>query len=67
MTRFRTTMTDTALAELDDEITDPAWGRWAAQLSAVVAVEAIIAWLDAGQPEPDRIVARIRRALDAIR
>jgi hypothetical protein len=59
-------MTDTALAELADQVADPAWGRWAAQLSAVVAVEAITAWLDAGQPDPDQIVARIRRILDAI-
>jgi AcrR family transcriptional regulator len=66
MTQFRATMTDTALAELPDQISDPAWERWAAQLSAVVAVEAIIAWLDAGQPEPDQVAARIRRVLDAI-
>jgi AcrR family transcriptional regulator len=66
MNQFRATMTDTALAELADQVSDPAWGRWAAQLSAIVAVEAIIAWLDAGQPDPDQIVARIRRILDAI-
>lgn len=66
MTQFRATMTNTALAELDDQISDPAWRHWGAQLSAIVAVEAIIAWLDAGQPDPDQIVARIRRLLDAI-
>lgn len=66
MTQFRATMTDTALAELAGQISDPAWGLWAAQLSAIVAVEAIIAWLDAGQPDPDQIVARIRRVLDGI-
>lgn len=66
MNQLRATMTDTALVELADQISEPAWGRWAAQLSAVVAVEAIIAWLDAGQPDPEQIVARIRRVLDAI-
>jgi len=66
MNQFRATMTDTALAGVTEQVTDPAWERWAAQLSAVVAIEAIIAWLDAGQPDPDQIVTRIRRVLDAI-
>jgi AcrR family transcriptional regulator len=66
MSQFRATMTNTALTQLTDRVSDPAWGRWAAQLSAIVAVEAIIAWLDAGQPDPDQIAARIRRVLDAI-
>ena len=66
MNQFRATMTDTALAGLTDRVSDPAWERWAAQLSAVVAVEAIIAWLDTGQPDPDQIVTHIRRVLDSI-
>lgn len=66
MSAFRVAMTDTALDELTDRVGDPAWGRWAAQLSAVVAVEGIIAWLDAGRPDPDQIVPRIRRLLDTI-
>jgi AcrR family transcriptional regulator len=66
MDRFRTAMTDSALAQLSGRGLSTAWRRWAAQLSAIVAVEAIIAWLDTGQPDPDEIVAHIRRILDAI-
>ena len=29
----------------------------------MVAIEAIIAWLDAGQPDADRAAARIRQAV----
>jgi AcrR family transcriptional regulator len=66
MRQFRAAMTDTARAELAQRVPDAAWAQWAAQLSATVAVEAIIAWLDAGQPDPDHAVARIRHVLDAI-
>jgi hypothetical protein len=42
---------------------DVALARWAAQLAPVVAIEAVIAWLDAGQPEPAQAAARVRRAV----
>jgi AcrR family transcriptional regulator len=51
------------LAEL---IPDPAWARWAAHLAPTVAVEAVIAWLDAGQPDRDRAADRILQVLAAI-
>jgi AcrR family transcriptional regulator len=66
MSQFPATMTETAAGELPARVGDPSWARWAAQLSSVVAVEAIVAWLDAGQPDPDHVVGRIRRVLDAI-
>jgi hypothetical protein len=37
--------------------------RWASQLAPVVAIEAIIAWLDAGQPDPARAAARVRQSI----
>jgi hypothetical protein len=37
---------------------EAALARWAAQLAPVVAIEAIIAWLDAGQPDPSRAAVK---------
>jgi hypothetical protein len=34
-----------------------------AQLAPVVAIEAITAWLDAGQPEPARAAGRVRQVI----
>jgi hypothetical protein len=39
------------------------WPTWAAQLVPTVAVAAVTAWLDAGQPDPDRAVERVSEAL----
>ncbi|MGH2382427.1 MAG: helix-turn-helix domain-containing protein [Candidatus Limnocylindria bacterium] len=43
-----------------------AWSRWAAQLAPTVAIEAVLAWLDAGQPDRDQAAARIRQAIDGV-
>jgi hypothetical protein len=32
----------------------------------VVAIEAVMAWLDAGQPDPDQAADRIRQALAGV-
>jgi len=37
-----------------------------AQLAPMVAIEAVIAWLDAGQPDPDQAADRIRQALTGV-
>jgi AcrR family transcriptional regulator len=47
-------------------IPDRAWATWATQLAATVAVDAVIAWLDAGQPDRDRAAERILQVLAAI-
>ena len=47
-------------------IPDPSWAAWAARLAPTVAVEAVMAWLDAGQPDRQRAAQRIGRALDGI-
>jgi AcrR family transcriptional regulator len=47
-------------------IPDRRWARWAAQLVPVVAIEAVTAWLDAGQPDRDHAAERIRRAIYAV-
>jgi hypothetical protein len=66
MDRFRKGMVATARRELTRIIPDRAWAQWAAQLAPVVAIEAVMAWLDAGQPDPDQAADRIRQALAGV-
>lgn len=47
-------------------IADDRWRNWAAQLLPTMTVDAVIAWLDAGQPDPDQAAVRIRRIVDAV-
>ncbi len=47
-------------------IPDRRWARWAAQLVPVVAIEAVTAWLDAGQPDREQAAERIRKAIYAV-
>lgn len=66
MDRFRRGMVLTAHRELAKIIPDRAWAQWAAQLAPVVAIEAVMAWLDAGQPDLDQAADRVRRALAGV-
>jgi AcrR family transcriptional regulator len=66
MDRFQRGMVATARRELAKVIGDRAWTQWAAQLAPVVAIEAVMAWLDAGRPDPDQAADRIRQALAGI-
>lgn len=50
---LRAAMKATAQPYLEQVIPDPARLRWAADLVPTIAVEAVIAWLDAGSPAPD--------------
>jgi AcrR family transcriptional regulator len=63
---FRASMTAVAHRQLAQTIPDASWARWAAQLTPVVTVEAIIAWLDAGQPDRDQAADRIRQVLAGV-
>ena len=47
-------------------IADRRWRSWAARLLPSVTTDAVIAWLDAGQPDPDQAPIRIRRVVDAV-
>lgn len=58
---LRASMFEVAYGHLADVIPDPAWARWASTLVPTVAVEGVIAWLDAGQP--DRTIAAQRIGL----
>ena len=57
---------DIARRHLTAIIPDPRWAQWASQLAPAVAIEAVIAWLDAGQPDPDQAADRIALAIDAV-
>ncbi|MBQ0904100.1 TetR/AcrR family transcriptional regulator [Micromonospora sp. U21] len=61
--KFRADITAAAYLQIAAVVPDRALARWAAQLAPVVAIEAIIAWLDAGQPDPAKAAARIRQAV----
>ena len=61
--KFRAYIIAAAYQPVSALIVDEALARWAAQLAPAVAIEAITAWLDAGQPEPDLAPGRVRRAV----
>jgi len=42
------------------------WLDWAARLIPTVTTEAVIAWLDAGQPDPAQAAERIGAAIDGV-
>jgi len=63
MDQFRTDMTTVAHKHLAATIPNPAWAAWAAQLVPTVAIGAVTAWLDAGQPDPDHAAERVREAI----
>lgn len=66
MNQFHTDMTTVAHKHLAATIPDPAWAAWAAQLVPTVAIAAVTAWLDAGQPDPDQAADRIRDAINGV-
>ena len=61
----RSTATEIAHRNLAD-ITDHRWRSWAAALLPTLTTDAVIAWLDAGQPDPDQAAVRIRHVVDAV-
>lgn len=61
--RDMVTVTRRALA---GRIASPAWTRWASNLLPTLAVEAVIAWLDAGQPDRATAAQRIRKILGTV-
>lgn len=57
---------DTAHRNLAPMIPDGPWAHWAAHLVPTVAIEAVISWLDAGQPDPDHAADRISLAIAGV-
>jgi AcrR family transcriptional regulator len=66
MDRFRAGMVAVAERQLARLIPERAWAHWAARLAPTVAVEAIAAWLDAGQPDRGRAAERVRQAIAGV-
>jgi AcrR family transcriptional regulator len=61
--KFRADIAEAAHLQIRQVVPDHTMARWAAQLAPAVAIEATIAWLDAGQPDPEHAAARIRRVV----
>lgn len=49
-----------------DEIADDRWREWAARLIPTLTQEAVIAWLDAGQPDPEHAAERVAAVIDGV-
>src|SRR5258705_13068687 len=58
MDTIRSAATEIAHRNLAD-ITDARWRSWAAALLPTLTTDAVIAWLDVGQPDPDQAAVRI--------
>jgi AcrR family transcriptional regulator len=63
---IRLASTEIAQRNLAERIPDGPWQRWAARLVPTITLEAVIAWLDAGQPDPERAADHIGRAIEAV-
>jgi AcrR family transcriptional regulator len=61
--KFRSGVTAAAYLQIASVVSDEALARWAAQLAPTVAIGAIIAWLDVGQPDPALAAARVRQVV----
>lgn len=64
--KFRAEVMEAAYVQISAFVPDDTWARWAAQLAPAVAIEAIIAWLDAGLPDPPAAATRIRQAVAGV-
>ena len=64
--QLRSNITEISLRQISDVVEDPQWARWAAQLAPTAAIEAILAWLDAGQPDPDLTADRVRQVIAGV-
>jgi AcrR family transcriptional regulator len=64
--KFRADVAAAAFQQISALVPDEGLARWAAQLAPEVAIEATIAWLDAGQPDPARAAARIRQVVTGV-
>jgi AcrR family transcriptional regulator len=64
--QFQREIFEAAHVQISALVADPAWARWAAQLAPAAATEAVIAWLDAGQPDPDNAADRVRHVIAGV-
>ncbi len=64
--QFRREITEAAHIQISAVVADSGWARWAAELAPSAAIEAIIAWLDTGQPDPDVAAHRVRHVIAGV-
>ena len=64
--RIRSDAVRVAQHYVQQQIADSAWATWASRLAPTVAIEAVIAWLDAGQPDLRGAAEAIRQVLRAV-
>jgi AcrR family transcriptional regulator len=48
------------------KIADDRWRDWASRVLPTITLEAVMTWLDAGQPDPDNAAARISAVVRAV-
>ncbi|MPZ62587.1 MAG: TetR family transcriptional regulator [Propionibacteriales bacterium] len=61
-----TAAVEVAARNLAKQLPSGPWLDWAARLIPAATTEAVIAWLDAGQPDPDTASERIRAVVHGI-
>jgi AcrR family transcriptional regulator len=64
--QFRRDITQAAYRQISAIVPDQAWAQWASQLAPAAAIEAVIAWLDAGQPDPGDAADRVRHVIAGV-
>jgi AcrR family transcriptional regulator len=64
--RFTAESVDIARRNLAVLIPDGPWLAWASHLIPALTIEAVIAWLDAGRPDPEGAAERITRAISGV-
>jgi AcrR family transcriptional regulator len=57
---------DIARRSLTSYLPPGRWTEWAARLAPTLTIDAVIAWLDADQPDPDQAADRIRQAIQGV-
>jgi len=60
------TSTEIARRNLASQIPGGPWLGWASRLIPALTIEAVIAWLDAGQPDPGQAAGRIAYAIHGV-
>ena len=66
MNRLTAASVDIARRNLAAQIPDGPWLHWASQLIPTLTIEAVIAWLDAGQPDPEHAPDRVSTAVHGV-
>jgi hypothetical protein len=63
---FAAASTDVAHRHLTRLIDDERWAAWAARVVPTFTIEAVIAWLDAGEPDPEQEAERVASAVQSV-